>query len=331
MICCVRVSVKSSRPADEQLGQAEIGDLDAADPVEQHVFGLDVAMHDPLIVGVLQGVANLRHDRQGLARGQPARADRLPQVDAIDVLHHQPADFAGLAKIVDGHDVGVIEPGQSAGLAGKPLGKGRVFGRFRRDHLQGHDPVEILLPGLIYGSHAAAAQEFHNFELRKVGSQIADFATDRRLRTGRGRRDGRAAGRQLYRDTGQAAGQQARRAQPFRRIAAQRRAALRAEALGDAGDQVCGRCGCARWPAAALLGHLPPRNPSPPAPLPQGERGERTWTPARRRLTPTISLSSPRRGSAGGRGWPAPARRRTSSTRNPRRRLPKDQDRKRRA
>ena len=48
-----------------QLGQAEVGDLHLPGPVEQDVLGLDVAMDDAMVVCVLEGVADLRHDGQG--------------------------------------------------------------------------------------------------------------------------------------------------------------------------------------------------------------------------------------------------------------------------
>ena len=48
-------------PAQE-LCQPEVGDLHAAAAVEQDVLRLDVAVHDSLVMGVLQGVAYLPHD-----------------------------------------------------------------------------------------------------------------------------------------------------------------------------------------------------------------------------------------------------------------------------
>ena len=66
MTCCVAVSDDVGRLLAEQLGQPEVGDLHPAPLVDEDVLRLDVAMDDPLVVGELQGIANLRHDGQGL-------------------------------------------------------------------------------------------------------------------------------------------------------------------------------------------------------------------------------------------------------------------------
>jgi hypothetical protein len=62
------------------------------------------------------------------------------------------ADFA---EIMDPDDVGVIEPGQGASLAGEAFGEGRITPGFVRQNLERHRPVELPLPGLIYRAHAA--------------------------------------------------------------------------------------------------------------------------------------------------------------------------------
>ena len=56
------------RLAAHQLRDAEVGDLDPALLVQQHVLRLDVTVDHALVVGVLQGLADLRHDGQGLFR-----------------------------------------------------------------------------------------------------------------------------------------------------------------------------------------------------------------------------------------------------------------------
>ena len=78
-------------------------------------------MDDPFVVRVLERLADLGDDRQRLARLELAACQQLPQVHAIDVLHEEVVQAAGLAEVVQGDDVRVIEPGQGAGLAGESL------------------------------------------------------------------------------------------------------------------------------------------------------------------------------------------------------------------
>ena len=63
--------------AADQLGQAEVGDLHPALLVQQDVLRLDVAVDDAVVVGVLEGLADLRHDGQGLLGASlPASSSR---------------------------------------------------------------------------------------------------------------------------------------------------------------------------------------------------------------------------------------------------------------
>ncbi len=66
------------------LGKAEVGDLHPSLPVHQDVLRLDVAVDHALAVGVLQGVAELGNDPEGLLGGEPPLAHQLAQVDAVD-------------------------------------------------------------------------------------------------------------------------------------------------------------------------------------------------------------------------------------------------------
>ena len=55
----------------------------------------------------LEGLANLRHDLERLARGKFARLLQLAQVQAIDELHDEKRQAIDLAEFIDGHDVGM--------------------------------------------------------------------------------------------------------------------------------------------------------------------------------------------------------------------------------
>ena len=155
-----------------ELGQTEVGDLQLAAFVQQQVLRLDVAVDDAVVMGVLQGRADLRHDGQRLARRQPAAVQQLPQVGPVDVLHQEIEPLIPPAEIVHGHDVRMIEQRQGAGLAGEPFGKRRVVGDGGSEDLQGHRAAQLLLPGLVDDPHAAAANQVQDFQLGKLGGQF---------------------------------------------------------------------------------------------------------------------------------------------------------------
>jgi hypothetical protein len=186
-----------------------------AAPVEENVLGLDVAVDDAVVVGILERVADLRHDRQRLSRSHAPGIQQLPKVDPVHVLHHKEEQPVRLAEFMDGDDVRMIEFGQCFGLAGKSVGERRISGNAGRQDFYRHQPVQFLLAGLIHGAHAAAADKFQDLQGREPGRQLGGLWW-------------RPARQQLGVGGGQAIGlqpqfQQAGPAQPLRSFGGQRR------------------------------------------------------------------------------------------------------------
>ena len=170
-------------------------------------------MDDPLVVGVLQGIADLRHDGQRLARRQTPGFEQLAQVHPVHELHEKVEQPVGLAELVERDDAGMVELGQRLGLAGEAFGKGRVVADARRQDFQGDDAVERLLPGFVDRAHAALADESQDFQL---GKRLDQFFGCRR------HEPGPTAFSLAVRPDVHAGAQpgfhQARRAQPVRRV-----------------------------------------------------------------------------------------------------------------
>ena len=140
----------------DPLGQAEVGDLRLALPVEQDVGRLEVAVDDAALVGVVDGLGHLGHQPGRLARRQRAVGGLLGQAAALDEAHAEVVLALVLADLVDRHDVGVVEVGGRLGLDVEPLDVGLGGELAGQDHLQGDRPVEADLPGLVDDAHAAA-------------------------------------------------------------------------------------------------------------------------------------------------------------------------------
>ena len=134
--------------------------------------GLDVSMDDSLIVGILQGLTDLRHYGQDLLRRQLAGVKRLPKVDALDKLHHEVVELCGLARVVNRHNVRMAQPGHCPGLTGEAFGEGRISAHLRWQNLQGNQPVQSRLTSLVDRPHPADTQQFENLQLRKVPRSV---------------------------------------------------------------------------------------------------------------------------------------------------------------
>src|ERR1019366_1635472 len=121
----------------------------------QDVLRLNVTVNYSFIVGVLQGVAHLRDDLQRQPWVERAGLEKLPQVGAVHEFHEEIEVFAGLAEIMHPDDMRMAESGQSAGFTGESLRKRRVAAPLRRQDFDGHEAVELELPGFVDGAHTA--------------------------------------------------------------------------------------------------------------------------------------------------------------------------------
>ncbi len=149
-------------PAGDRLGQAEVGHLDPTLVGEDHVLGLDVAVHDARPVCRPEGVEHTFSDGQCLARGQRATlGDHVAQGAPRQQLHRQVEHVAGVAGLVGPlvehlDHVRVGQPGGGAGLAHEPGDELGVVGQVRMHHLQGDQTIKPTVHRLVHRGHAAA-------------------------------------------------------------------------------------------------------------------------------------------------------------------------------
>ncbi len=129
--------------AVQSLGDAEVGEQDAAIRRHEDVAGLDVTMHE---AGLVRGVEGSRHagpDVNRQFRAEPRlHVEELAEALAVDELHDDRLAAALLEYVVHGDDVRMGEPGDRDGLATKPLGDDRVGRQARLQPLQRHPPIE---------------------------------------------------------------------------------------------------------------------------------------------------------------------------------------------
>ncbi len=94
--------------AREQLGDAEVENLDVAVAADHQILGLEVAVDDAGLVRLRQAFGDLNSHVERVAERQRARRDLLPQRLALDVLGRHVRAAAVLAELVDGEDVRVV-------------------------------------------------------------------------------------------------------------------------------------------------------------------------------------------------------------------------------
>jgi len=139
-------------------GDAEVGELRAAIVGEQYIVGLDVAVHDALLVGVGQCAAALYGDVNDLLfrERRPLLDDPL-EVWFGEALHHDVVDVAVHTGVVDLDDVGVVELGGRVGLPSEACHGVGAGGDLVAQHLDGHLSGEREVHSAPYEGHSAFA------------------------------------------------------------------------------------------------------------------------------------------------------------------------------
>ena len=77
----------------------------------------------------------------------------------IDELHRYVQDAIGLAGVVDGNDVRVVEGGGAPGFSDETLPERLVVCQLRRQELQGDLTIQLSVPREINLAHAAAPNQ----------------------------------------------------------------------------------------------------------------------------------------------------------------------------
>jgi pSer/pThr/pTyr-binding forkhead associated (FHA) protein len=140
-------------------GQAEVGQVGVIALADQHVVRLDVAVHEPDRVRGVERIGHLLEQVERASRVEPALADQLDECGAVDQAHRQVEAVLGFARVVDRHDVRVLEQGLGAALAPEArvaLGVGpcAVGHELERDDASGID-----VAGPEYRAHAAPSEQ----------------------------------------------------------------------------------------------------------------------------------------------------------------------------
>ena len=158
------------RGGPDRDGNAEIG-YHGVTALEENVPGLDVAVHHAALVSVCQTLCHLRGDRQRARHRQRlAGQEQRAQLGALDVLHRHVALGLGLADVVDGDDVGMVEAARRARLLVEALFVHlRAVAVHRHvDGLDGDDALQHRVLRLVDDAHRAAADLGEDLEAAEL-------------------------------------------------------------------------------------------------------------------------------------------------------------------
>jgi elongation factor G len=140
---------------------AEVGELDPPLAGDEDVGGLDVAVHHPLGVGVLQGLGDLPDDvADALEVHRRFAPQQLLEVGAADELHGDEGGAVLVDHVVDGNDVGVGEDAGALRLADEALpalAQLLVLHLPDAEGLERHQPADEGVLGQIHHPHRTLA------------------------------------------------------------------------------------------------------------------------------------------------------------------------------
>ncbi len=92
----------------------------------------------------------------------------VTEVRPLDVFHGEIVLAMDLARFINLNDVGVLDAGRRTRLGVKAQHMRRRSQAAAEDHLDGNQPVEVLLPCLVDHPHAASAQFAQQLVLPKI-------------------------------------------------------------------------------------------------------------------------------------------------------------------
>ncbi len=173
------------------LGQPEVRHVRLAGRVHHDVVRLQVAVDDPVLMGMVDRVGHLVAQRGGFPERQPVALEPAMEREAVDVLVDDVQVLAVAADRLHARQARVVELGRGLGLADEAIRLLLRRAAIDRD-FHGHDLVELGIPGLPHRPEGPLAQVLQE---DVVGDPAADSVgrcpdgdrTARRRSSGRSR------------------------------------------------------------------------------------------------------------------------------------------------
>ncbi len=143
-------------------------------------------MDDAAAVGLRKAAGDLQGDVDRLGHRQRPALDPAAQGLAVVAGHGEiEAAVRSLPQLQDGAEIGVVQAGGRPRLLLEPLLRLRIARQLRRQELEGNDPRQPGVAGLVDDPHPPAAEDLQNLVRadlvpgRAGGDQRAGFAEER--------------------------------------------------------------------------------------------------------------------------------------------------------
>ena len=148
-------------------GQSEIEHFDQAVGPHHDVFGFDVAVDDAGFVRGGERLGDLFGDVQHVAHRHLAVFDLFAQRQALDEFGGDEMLLAGMADLIDGDDVRMIERAGDFGLLLEAMHALGVPQKLFRQQLERDLAIQPCVARQVNLSHAACAKQRNHFVMRQ--------------------------------------------------------------------------------------------------------------------------------------------------------------------
>jgi hypothetical protein len=140
--------------------------------LDDHVLGLEVAVDQAVLVGVVQALQHRADQRDDPGRRHRRLDEELRQVGALREVHHHVVHVVELADVDHPDHVGVAQPARELGLALEALLDLRIGQQPRVQHLDRERAADLDVARLVDHAHRALAEPVQ--DLVALGEDLAD-------------------------------------------------------------------------------------------------------------------------------------------------------------
>ena len=150
-----RARIRAGKACD-----AEVRNLDRSVLQKHDILGLDIAVDDALVVGVLERAEDLERKVDRFFQNDAAAADEIIlEGDPFDILHHDILDHVAETDVVDLNDIRMREDRDRLRFVFEPAEEFAVLGVFLLENLHGDGAVVDQIVRPVDEGHSARADQ----------------------------------------------------------------------------------------------------------------------------------------------------------------------------